>query len=204
MITAINATITHIEENLIICAVDSFFLSLTVPGADRFKINEKTKIFTHLHWNSDNGFSLYGFYTESERVVFLSLISCSGIGPKLAITILSNISISSFVSIIERGDLEQLTSIPGIGQKKGEYILISLKHALKNIKDLCKDEISDNAALSFYSDVEKTLIALQYSKIEIQRALRCVNQERKTNMPEKDSFDLLLRQALKYIAQKTV
>jgi Holliday junction DNA helicase RuvA len=204
MITAINATVTHIEENLLTCAVDSFFFSLIAPNTHNFKIHEKYKIFTYLHWNSENGFSLYGFYTESEKILFLALISCSGIGPKLAITIIGNISISSFVSIIERGDLEQLTTIPGIGQKKGEYILVSLKHTLKNIKEHLKSDIDENIAVSYHADVEKTLSALQYSKAEIQRALRCVNQERKTNIPEKDSFDLFLRQALKHLSQKTI
>jgi Holliday junction DNA helicase RuvA len=79
--------------------------------------------------------ALYGFSSKQERRVFEKLIGISGIGPRLAVTILSGGSIEGLVGAIRKGDLGRLTSIPGVGKKTAERIVIELRDKLKDFAE---------------------------------------------------------------------
>src|SRR5213080_594272 len=86
----------------------------------------EVSIDVHTHVREDM-IALYGFSTRHERVIFEKLMTISGIGPKLAMTILSGGSVQDLVAAIKRSDLARLTSIPGVGKKTAERIILELK-----------------------------------------------------------------------------
>jgi Holliday junction DNA helicase RuvA len=100
----------------------STFYGLGEPGSDA-----SLRVHTHVR---EDALALYGFSTALELDLFNRLISISGIGPKLALAVLSGIEPPDLVSAIERGDLARLTAIPGVGKKTSERIVLELKDRL--------------------------------------------------------------------------
>ena len=92
--------------------------------------------------------ALYGFSSKQERIVFEKLIGVSGIGPKLAVTILSGGSVEGLVGAIRKGDLARLTSIPGVGKKTAERIVVELRDKLKDFAEGPVKSTVENDVLS--------------------------------------------------------
>ena len=101
------------------------FTALPEPGSEVF-------IDIHTHVREDV-IALYGFSSRRERVIFEKLMTISGIGPKLAVTILSGGSVEDLTGAIRRGDLARLTAIPGVGKKTAERMVLELKDRLKDV-----------------------------------------------------------------------
>jgi Holliday junction DNA helicase RuvA len=97
----------------------STFYVVSDPGAD-----VSLRIYTHVR---EEALQLYGFATEIERQLFEKLIAVSGIGPKLAVALLSGMDARDFLAAVQRGDVARLTGIPGIGKKTAERIVLELK-----------------------------------------------------------------------------
>src|SRR3989449_5420203 len=94
----------------------------------------EVSIDVHTHVREDV-IALYGFSTRRERTIFEKLMTISGIGPKLAVTILSGGSVEDLVGAIKRSDLARLTAIPVVGKKTGERIILELKDRLQNFAE---------------------------------------------------------------------
>lgn len=103
----------------------STFSALPDPGAE-----VRLRIHTHVR---EDALSLFGFLTADEKSVFEKLISVSGIGPKLGITVLSGLNTSDLVSAIRNSQVDQLVRIPGVGKKTAERIILELKDKLEGI-----------------------------------------------------------------------
>src|SRR5439155_22807902 len=103
----------------------STFYGLGEPGSDI-----ALRIHTHLR---DDALLLYGFTTKLEQDLFERLIGISGIGPKVALAVLSGIEPPDLIRAIERGDLARLTAIPGVGKKTSERIVLELKDRLPRL-----------------------------------------------------------------------
>jgi Holliday junction DNA helicase RuvA len=98
------------------------------------KIAEKESINLFIHTNvKDDSISLYGFYSEAEKEMFELLISISGIGPKLALSLLSGIETSDLKEAIEIEDVSRIVSIPGIGRKTAERLILELKSKVADV-----------------------------------------------------------------------
>jgi Holliday junction DNA helicase RuvA len=119
-------------------------------------------IYTHVR---EDVIALYGFSSRQERRVFERLISISGIGPRLAITILSGGSVEGLVGAIRRGDLARLTAIPGVGKKTAERIVVELRDKLK---DLTEEVVKPSVEV----DVVSALENLGYPRAMIEAAVR--------------------------------
>ncbi len=152
------------------------------------KIGSQTKLFTHLHVREDT-LALYGFGTYEELALFETVTGVSGIGPKLAISMLSSFKVEQLTSAIASGDVDILTSVPGIGKKIAGRLVLELK-----------DKIGAGAAVlplqvsQANSDVVAALTTLGYSVAEASRAVAAIPDEGQT-LEEK------VRQALAYFAQ---
>ena len=103
----------------------STFCNLSEEGAEI-----SLRVYTHVR---EDALQLYGFLTELERQLFERLIAISGIGPKLAIVVLSGMETRDLVSAVQRADVARLTTIPGIGKKTAERIVLELKDRLKQV-----------------------------------------------------------------------
>jgi Holliday junction DNA helicase RuvA len=152
------------------------FTSLPEKGTD-------VSIDIHTHVREDI-IALYGFSTRRERTIFEKLITISGIGPKLAVTILSGGSVEDLVGAIKRNDLARLTAIPGVGKKTAERIVVELKDKLREF--VIEDEKSGVEA-----DVLSALENLGYNRALADGALRrAVDGERNA------TFETLFKRTL--------
>ena len=152
------------------------------------------KIHTYYHVREDN-ISLYGFNTKEELKLFELLISVSGIGAKSAISMLSNITPSSFALAVITEDVKKLTELPGIGKKSAQRIILELKDKLKAQET--EDEIKIEKPIINDESSEEAVAALQilgYTKKEIQLVLSKLNISGK-------STEEIIKLALKNLAK---
>ena len=132
-------------------------------------VNEKFTILTYLHI-MENKHALYGFIDQSERQLFTLLISVSGIGPKIAIQLLSKTDNQKMSQMIINGDVKMLSSLPGIGPKTAKRLIIELKDKFTFATD---DTIpDDNTYSKSHQDAYNALITLGYKSIDIQEKIQ--------------------------------
>src|SRR5262245_23238216 len=124
----------------------------------------EVSIDVHTHVR-DDVIALYGFSTRRERLIFEKLMTISGIGPKLAVTILSGGSVQGLVAAIKRSDLARLTAIPGVGKKTAERIILELK-------DKLQDFAETQPKSSVEADVLSALENLGYNRALAESAMR--------------------------------
>jgi Holliday junction DNA helicase RuvA len=155
----------------------------------------EVQLNTYLHVREDI-LQLYGFADQKERSIFKELISVSGVGPKLAQTILSGIQPSELLQAIQESDLNRLTSISGVGSKTAQRLVIELK--AKFVQMGLVPESSAMHELPELSTIEEealmALMSLGYKKPIVAKALAKV---RKTGSP--DSVEEIIKQALQQI-----
>ncbi len=152
------------------------------PGGD-----VALEIHTHVR---DDAIQLYGFASARERAVFERLVGISGIGPRLALTILSGGSVDGLIRSIRNGDLARLTSIPGIGKKTAERILLELKDALRGL------DVEDETAGS-EGDVVSAMENLGYNRAAVEAAVR-----RAIDGASDPGFDALFKRVLQILTRE--
>ena len=162
------------------------------------KAGEKLKILTYLYVKEDK-LDLYGFATEDEKGFFKTLVSISGIGPSMAIGILSAIKIDRFKAAIVNEDVGILTTIPGIGKKTAQRIIIELKDKIGVLTDKEKSYLigKDPEERSVINDSISALVSLGYSRAIAQRSVDRVLAETK----EEIKIEELIRKSLKFVNQ---
>src|SRR2546421_2058141 len=148
----------------------------------------EVSIDVHTHVREDM-IALYGFSTRRERRIFEKLMTISGIGPKLAVTILSGGSVEDLVTAIKRSDLPRLTAIPGVGKKTAERIILELKDRLQ---DFAEGPIKSPVE----SDVLSALENLGYNRALSEGAVR-----RAVNGDSDPAFDVLFKRALQILTK---
>jgi Holliday junction DNA helicase RuvA len=140
-------------------------------------LGEKVKLFTYVHLRED-AVSLYGFATEEERQVYKLLLSVSGVGPKMAQTILSGMNANELREAIIANNVRALTNLSGVGKKTAERIMVDLRDKITKL-DL-KSSIAipvQSDAQQARSDAYSALLALGYSKAVAEKALRAAIAE---------------------------
>lgn len=153
-------------------------------------VGQNVAIYTHLAI-SDTAHTLYGFAKLEERTLFRALIKVSGVGPKLALTILSGISTAEFADAIANSDSDLLVRLPGIGKKTAQRLVVEMKDPLEKL-NLGAGTVpgATGTASSAGREAFSALQALGYKDVEIRRLLKNVNTDT-------DSTEDLIRQALK-------
>lgn len=130
----------------------------------------------------ENEISLYGFSDTSERDVFLKLIEVSGVGPKVALSALSSLSVDTLISAIALEDIATISSVPGIGKKTAQRIALDLKDKFSPLDGL-RGAVSESSGrdscgeLSALGDAQSALLAMDFSAIEISEALLGVTKD---------------------------
>jgi holliday junction DNA helicase RuvA len=135
MIAFLRGRVRDKQPNRVIVDVNGVGYDVHVPLSTFYELAEEgddVALRTYLHVRED-ALQLYGFLTELERQVFERLIAISGIGPKLAIAVLSGIETRDLVVAVQRGDVARLTGIPGIGKKTAERIVLELRDRLAQV-----------------------------------------------------------------------
>ena len=153
-------------------------------------LGETVILYTHLAVRED-AHLLYGFYAESERSLFRSLIKINGVGAKLALTILSGMSGTELARCVEYDDASALVKLPGVGKKTAERLIIELRGKLKDlapanaVAGVVANAMSGSLPLSSESDpiadAISALVALGYKGLEASRMVRVVDCEDKSS-----------------------
>ena len=158
-------------------------------------IGDNVKVYTHYHVREDN-ISLFGFNSDEELRMFEILINVSGVGAKSALTMLSDITPSSFAIAVINDDITRLTKIPGIGKKTAQRLILELKDKLKK-EDISGEQIEldeDEKDENINKDAITALQVLGYSKKEAETVLKKIDTQ-------KLSIEEILKQALKILGR---
>ena len=135
MIAFLRGQVLDKQPNLIIVDVQGVGYEVHVPLSTYYDVGDAgadvaLRIYTHVR---EEAFHLYGFLTTIEQQLFERLIAISGIGPKLAVAVLSGIEPRDLIGAVQRGDIARLTGIPGVGRKTAERMILELKDRLAQL-----------------------------------------------------------------------
>jgi Holliday junction DNA helicase RuvA len=177
LIAHITGKLIQKQPNSVIVDVGGVGYELTVPLSTFYDLGEvgtqiALRAYTYVR---EDALQLFGFRTDREKKLFLMLISVSGIGPKLAITVLSGLSAEELVQAISGNDLAKLVSIPGVGKKTAERMLVELKDKVASIlppglePHLASGSVAGGEAMR--EDVISALVNLGYLKAAADKAV---------------------------------
>jgi len=162
------------------------------------ELRESVTLLIHTHLREDS-IALYGFLTARERQLFELLLSASGVGPVLALKILSGMSVEELVPAIRAGDLARLTRIPGVGRKTAERIVVELKDRLGAVETPVPERGAPREGSQAESDVISALVNLGYDRRAAEKAVEDVPQSEKSG--PNASFETLLRVSLQQLSR---
>lgn len=198
MIASIEGNLTFKSPNYLIIDVGGIGYQIFVPLSSFYFLPNigdsiRLNIYTHL---KEDAIQLYGFFSKEEKEIFISLIGVTGIGPKLAINILSGISPSDLVRAISESNLITLNAIPGIGRKTAERLILELKEKISSLRgpDVSAEGIDNN-----YEDALSALVNLGYKRSLAEMALK---QFRIDSGLNSKSVEEMIKEALKILHRK--
>ena len=186
LISSIRGGIESVGPDWVDVAVGGITLRLSVPGstAERMvRLSGEVRLFTSLQVRDDS-LSLYGFSTEEERLAFEVLIGISGVGPRVALSVLSRFTPSELAAAVSAGDADAFTAVPGVGKRTASRILLELKGKLEG------DWAVPAEAVAGQGEVIEALTALGYSAAEAREATAALPRGDSLSLEEK------LREAL--------
>lgn len=165
----------------------SVFYRLPEPG-------EKVRLFIHTHLRED-ALQLFGFLEFEEKQMFLLLNSVAGIGPKLAVTILSGIPADDLARALKGGDQARLLSIPGVGKKLAERMVVELRDKAGAMPVVEAGAVATNGASQVSRDAVSALVNLGYRRADAERAIRDITQKQEGTLGD------VLKEALRRLSQ---
>jgi Holliday junction DNA helicase RuvA len=196
MLATIKGTVRAIEDSSVIIDVHGIGFTITVSNAHELQIGAVADLATYMHWSADNGPSLFGFGTQSEKKLFLALISCSGIGPKVALALMGKLGSYAVITALASGDQAALSSVSGVGPKKAEQIIVQLRSKVDHLIE--HSAIAGSSDALRWKEVSDALMALNYSRPEVSKAMQhLATQFSGSTVP----FAELLRNALAHLAK---
>lgn len=198
MISVVKGSILSVNgtEVEVMLSGSGIALSLGVPLPEKLEQGKEATFYTYLHWNADNGPSLFGFEERAQRALFVAAISCSGIGPKMGIAIVEQLGAEGFISAVQNHDVNAMSSVSGIGAKKAEQIIVQLKHKIDKLAEN-KDLISAGG-FGHAVQIREVLSSLSYSSPEIAKA---IDHAKHKSSDKTESFDVALRRALAFLSK---
>ncbi|MGE0884347.1 MAG: Holliday junction branch migration protein RuvA [Blastocatellales bacterium] len=201
MIAHITGKLIQKQPNSVIVDVGGVGYELNVPLSTFYDLGElgaDVSLRVHTHVRED-ALQLFGFRTDREKKLFLLLISVSGIGPKLAITVLSGLSAEELVQALRAGNLTKLVGIPGVGKKTAERMLVELKDKVAAILPPGLEEpkgIVAQTGDAMREDVISALVNLGYQRSQAEKAVGAAMKEN----PDAN-FAAVLKQSLRTLAK---
>jgi len=196
MIERLSGRVVITSDRTLTVLTSGIGFGLQVPDSARFKEGHETVVYTHVHWNSEKGQSLFGFDADFSRQVFLLLISCSKIGPALALALLRQKEPQAIVQDIMSGNTTGLSSCQGIGAKKAETIIHELKDKVVGLVGL--QAMSGAGSFVHLHHMQEALLGLSYSAQEVQKAAKHVSHLYQGQ--QSPDVTILLRAALAFLA----
>jgi Holliday junction DNA helicase RuvA len=200
MITRLRGELIAKSPTEVVVDVNGVGYGVHIPVSTFEKIGDlhsTVQLYTHLHVREDL-LQLYGFATDEERAVFRLLISVTGIGPKMAQGILSGISVSDLRSYLASGNTAALISIPGVGRKLADRLVVELREKMGRLDTGgTGTAFPADAQGSMRSEAMLALTSLGYNRAVAERALRAALEELSGNSP---TVEGLIKAALRHAA----
>jgi len=206
MIAHLSGTLLSKQATAVILNVGGVGYEVTIPLSTFYDLDEpgsevQLRIYTHVR---EDALQLFGFKTARERELFLRLISVSGIGPKLGITLLSGMSADEMIASIRTNNLARLTLIPGIGRKTAERLVMELRDKVAGLSSPeLEKELGATATAaaqptvdSVRADALSALVNLGYQRPSAEKAINAVLAEN-----EEMSVESVLRGSLRKLAK---
>ncbi len=203
MIASLEGRLRHKAPHHVIVDVHGVGYSVHVPLSTFYGLPEVgSPVSLHVHtYVREDALQLFGFGTLAEKEMFLHLIAVNGVGPKMALTILSGIDPDALHRVVVLQDRQRLQKIPGIGKKTAERILLELKDRLRiavseppPMTPSAEADEDEN-----YADAYSALLNLGYRPAEASKALQKARAS-VASITEKPSLEQLLREALRILA----
>ena len=196
MISHLKGILDHKSPTEIVVDVNGVGYAVSIPLSTFEKLGEvgsPVTVLTHLHIRED-AHQLFGFATQAERELFRLLLSVSGIGPKIAQGILSGAQPKELQNLIAQGNVAALTSIPGIGRKTAERLIVELRDKMAKIDSGETHGSASGGNAAIHAEALMALVSLGYNRAAAEKAIRSALNE----LGGKEiTIQELLKQALK-------
>ena len=194
MIGYLRGRVKRKQPDRVVLDVQGVGYSVGIPLSTFLRAGElgdevELSVYTHV---TDNSISLYGFSSEAEKETFLKLISISGIGPKIALNILSGIEVSDLEEAIRSSDIARISQVPGIGKKTAMRIALELQEKLLEKEKVLRAGMSQDR-----EDLLSALINMGFKRKEVEKIVDTTIRELK----EEAEFETLLRESLRQLAR---
>ncbi len=177
MFNYLNGNVT--ELNPIYCVIDcngvGYEVEIPLSTYEKIRRLNQVKLLIHFH-QTDEGTRLFGFISSEEKELFRKLISISRVGPKIALSMLSALPVSTIINSILNDDYSLLSKVPGLGKKTAQRLIIELKDKVSDI-EIQGDAIGSTKLNDVAKEAENALITLGYKAFEIRRALQEIIKE---------------------------
>ena len=173
MIAQVRGRLLRKEPQEAVVDVGGVGYRVAIPLSTFYRIGEpgvEVTLLTHTHVRED-ALALFGFLTEAEQALFERLIAVSGVGPKLALSILSGIEAPDLVAALRSSDVIRLTRIPGVGKKTAERLVLELKDKVQGLAASEAEAPAASPAGSAKEDLVSALVHLGYSRAEAERGV---------------------------------
>ena len=207
MIAYLRGTVRFKRPSRVVLDAGGVGYDVSIPVSTFYALEDEGReaaLHIHTHVRED-ALALYGFKTEREKTLFEKLMAVSGVGPKLAITILSGLEFDDLIAALRKGDLVALTHMPGVGKKTAERLVLELRDKLADFaapgepaaapaKPAVPSEFS-----AVDEDVMSALVNLGYNRSNAEAAVREVRKD--PQIPHTD-FEQVLRSSLRLLARK--
>lgn len=180
MIALLTGTLASRTPEQIILDVGGVGYRLQIPLSTFYALPETGQVQLHVHTHvKEDAIQLFGFLTPAEKGLFILLIRVSGVGPKLAVAILSHIPVEDLCLALSQGDIPRLTAIPGIGRKSAERLILELQEKAAQYGATIAGMPAPERAIGqidVREDALSALINLGYKETQAKRALKSVSQ----------------------------
>lgn len=206
MIDFLRGHVANVETDYVVIEVSGIGYRVFTPNPYLFSTQEESVVAYIHHHVRDDAILLYGFATRNEQTLFRKLLDVTGIGPRVALGILSAGQPEQVVQAIQHENIAFLTKLPGIGKKTAQRIILDLKDKLQSL--VMEDSIgSDDGLLSLSANdsayleddnwqaAREGLTALGYTAAELDRAFATMKQQ----LTGEESVDVLMKQALQQL-----
>jgi Holliday junction DNA helicase RuvA len=204
LIAQLTGKLAHKQPNSIIIDVGGVGYEVTVPLSTFYELGESgSDVSLRIHTNvREDAIQLFGFRTLREKELFLRLTSVTGIGPKLAVTMLSGMAANELIAAIRNNDLARLTGIPGVGRKTAERVVVELREKLAKMTfeagemEAAMPRAAGTSIEAVRDDTIAALLALGYPKAVADRAV-----ERAMSEEGDGAIEAVLKRALRRMSR---
>ena len=211
MIAFLKGQLVQKNAPIIVLNVSGVGYEIKIPMSSFYdlpEIHQEVQIFTHVIYREDAQ-NIFGFIREMERDFFRDLIKVNGVGPMMALTLMSGLSIETCIQTIQDSDVSKLIQLPGIGRRTAERLIVEMKPCadrwmdkivpeLPHVLGKLHDTIQISPEKSALQDAEAALISLGYKASDAQKALKLVqNESSESKASSEDMIRLALRQLVR-------